>query len=356
MTETGSRAAFVIPGDINLPTGGYGYDRRVLSLLPAAGVAIRHVVLPGAYPAPSASELAAGEQLLSTLPPDLALLIDGLAFGAMPTDLVARIRQPIVALCHHPLALEAGLSPARQAHFQQTETAALALARHVVATSPITKQILVADFGVPAARISVAEPGTDPGQRATGSVGAAGTPPHLLAVGSIVPRKGYDVLVQALAGITHLDWRLTIAGSDDRSPDTTRALRALIEISGLAPRITMIGAVGATELDRLYATADLFVMPSLFEGYGMVLGEAMARGLPIVCTTGGAAAETVPDSAALKVAPGDAAAFRDAVARLLGDKSLRANMADAAWAAGQSLPRWTDTARTIANVLKNVAY
>ena len=147
---------------------------------------------------------------------------------------------------------------------------------------------------------------------------------------------------------------LTIAGSDDRSPETTRSVKQAIVAAGLSARIGMIGAVGTAELDRLYAAADLFVMPSLFEGYGMVLGEAMARGLPIVCTTGGAAAETAPDTAAIKVVPGDAAAFRFAVERVLGEPALRRQMADAAWAAGQILPRWTDTARIIADVLKKV--
>ena len=357
MTTRVTHAAFVIPGDIDLPTGGYGYDRRVLALLPASGVAIRHVVLPGGYPSPSPADLAASERVLAALPPDMPLLIDGLAYGAIPAEIVARIRQPIVALCHHPLALEAGLTVARQAHFQKTEMAALAFARHVVATSAMTKAILAKDFGVPAERITVAEPGTDPGQRAVGTRGGelrdAG-PIQLLAVGSIVPRKGYDVLVRALTGLTHLEWRLTIAGSDDRSPETTRAVKAAISEAGLGARISLIGAVGAAELEKLYAGADLFLMPSLFEGYGMVLAEAMARGLAVVCTTGGAAAETVPDAAALKVAPGDPIAFGAAVARMLEDADLRGRMADAAWAAGQTLPRWTDTARIIAEVLTQV--
>ena len=354
MTKGVIRAAFVIPGDIDLPTGGYGYDRRVLALLPSAGVEIEHIQLAGAYPNPSDADLDAAGRKLAELPASLPLLIDGLAFGAMPRDVVARIGQPIVALCHHPLALEAGLPAAQQAHFRRTETAALVSARHVVATSSTTRQILVTDFAVPAAKITVAEPGTDPAPRATGSGTGDGTPLHLLAVGSIVPRKGYDVLVRALAGLELRDWRLTIAGLDDRSPETTRAIRAAIAAAGLGDHITMIGAVGTAELDRLYAAADLFVMPSLFEGYGMVLGEAMARGLPIVCTTGGAAADTAPDAAALKVAPGDAVAFRNAVMRTLGDAALRQRMSDAAWAAGQHLPRWTDTARSIANVLKQV--
>ncbi len=344
-------AAFVIPGDISLPTGGYGYDRRVLALLREMGP-VRHVALAGGFPTPSADDLTATVQTLASLPDRTVLLIDGLAFGAMPADVIRRIRQPIVALCHHPLALEAGLTEAAQAHFRRTETVALARARHVIASSPMTKQILVADFGLSARKVTVAEPGTDPAERATGRQGQG--PAQMLAVGSIVPRKGYDVLVHALADLEHLDWRLTIAGSDDRNPETTQAVKQAITAAGLDSRIKMIGAVDATALERLYASADLFVMPSLFEGYGMVLAEAMARGLPIVCTTGGAAAETAPDAAAIKVPPGDATALRNAVARALDDAGLRQRMADAAWAAGQTLPRWSDTARIIADVLRKV--
>ena len=88
----------------------------------------------------------------------------------------------------------------------------------------------------------------------------------------------------------------------------------------------------------------------------MVLAEAMARGLPIVCTTGGAAAKTVPDAAAIKVAPGDVA--RSAPSRrprACDDAALRRRIGEASWAAGQKLPRWEDTARTIAGVIGSVA-
>ncbi len=344
---------FVIPGDINLPTGGYGYDRRVLALLPVSGVDVWHVALPGGYPSPTTADLAASLATLAALPADMTLLIDGLALGAMPPEIVAQIRQPIVALCHHPLALEAGLARDRADVLRATEIAALAASRAVVATSGMTKQLLVAEFSVPAAKVTVAEPGTDPAARATGTAGAVGQGPiNMLAVGSIVPRKGYDVLIHALAALSNNNWQLTIAGSDDRSPETTALVRRLIGEHGLAHQCHMIGPVDAARLDRLYAAADLFVMPSLFEGYGMVIAEAMARGLPIVCTTGGAAAETAPDDAAIKVPPGDVAAFGEAVRRALDDHGLRRRMADASWAAGQLLPRWHDTARIIAGVIR----
>ena len=344
-------AVFAIPGDITLPTGGYGYDRRVLAGLAAEGVRARHLVLPGTFPRPSAADLAETERLLSAVPSGTPLLVDGLALGVIPPDLIDRVGRPLVALVHHPLGLEAGLSAAEAGTLKSSERAVLTRAQHVIVTSPMTGKILAQDFRVTAARITVAEPGTDPAARSH----AVGQPSTLLAVGSIIPRKGYDVLVNALARLGHDDWHLTIAGADDRAPDTAEALRAQITNSKFAHQIMLTGGVDAATLDRLYAQAQIFIMPSLFEGYGMVLAEAMARGLPIVCTTGGAAAETVPDAAAIKVVPGDHLALAAAIDRVLADPALCHRMADASWAAGQHLPRWTDTAAIIAGVLKRVA-
>lgn len=342
--------AFLIPGDLGLPTGGYTYDRRVLALLPSLGIEASHVELPGSFPFPTKADLSETERIVAQLPGDAILLVDGLAFGAMPAEVINTFRRPLVALCHHPLCLEAGLSERASAELRASETAALALADAVVVTSPSTRTLLVTEFAVPLARIAVAMPGTDAAPRATGT----GLPLQLLAVGSIVPRKGYEYLVEALAGLHDLEWRLAIVGADDRSSMTSAQLRERVKAKGLAERITFAGAAGPLELSRYYAEADIFVMSSLFEGYGMVLAEAMARGLPIVCTTGGAAAETVPDGAALKVRPGDATALADAIRQLVESPQLRARLADAAWAAGRRLPRWEDTARTIAGVIRQV--
>lgn len=344
------RASFVIPGDLSLPTGGYAYDRQVLSRAARHGVDLRHVALPGGYPAPDEADLSATLKLLSGEPANSVLVIDGLAFGAMPGDVVARIEQRIVALVHHPLWLEAGLPEGRRIHLRQTEKMALAFAEHVIVTSPMTKRIVAEDFDYPPDRITVAEPGTERAARAVGG----GMPPHLVAVGSIVPRKGYPVLIAALAGLADMPWRLTIAGATRDEAELQR-VRTVIAAAGLQDRIVLAGALTTDELDRLYASGDIFVMPSLFEGYGMVLGEAMARGLPIVCTTGGAAAETAPNAAAIKVAPGNVEQFRDALHRLLADAGLRRAMADASWAAGQTLPTWDDTTRIIADALRRVA-
>jgi glycosyltransferase involved in cell wall biosynthesis len=345
-------AVFAIPGDIDLPTGGYEYDRRVLALLAQFGVAARHLMLPGSFPDPSAADLDETRRQLAAIAPDAVVMVDGLAYGAMPAEVVARVRAPIVALVHHPLCLEAGLSKARQDALHALEKGALALARRVVVTSRITARTLVADFAVAHDKITVAEPGTDPATRAPGS---SSVPLQLLSVGAAVPRKAYDILVRALAPLADRDWHLTIAGPTDRSPEALAALRAAISETGLGDRITLAGPVAREQLAGLYALADAFLMASLYEGYGMVLAEAMARGLPVVCTTGGAAAETVPDGAAIKVPPGDVPALTAAIGRLLSDADLRRNLADASWAAGRKLPRWEDTARIIAGVIKEAA-
>jgi glycosyltransferase involved in cell wall biosynthesis len=284
------------------------------------------------------------------------LLVDGLAYGAMPPEVISQAPCPIIALVHHPLCLEAGLPAERQADLRASEMAALALARHVIVTSPTTARTLRAEFGVPAEKITVAEPGTDRAGRVRPSRPAkVRYRPRLLAAGSIVPRKGYDILVRALARLGHLDWRLTIAGDRDRSPDTSAALDAQIRRSGLRDRIRLVGSVDAHALAKLYAEADVFVTASLYEGYGMVLTEALARGLPIVATTGGAAAETVPDRAALKVPPGDARALARALGRAVRESALRRRLSEAAWAAGRTLPGWRDTAHIVAGVIRDTA-
>lgn len=348
-----SEIAFAIPGDLSLPTGGYGYDRRLLAEWREMGVAARHLPLPGGFPKPSEADLAETGRLILSQPYDSVLLIDGLAYGAFPESIAAGLAGRVVALVHHPLGLETGLSAEQAAAFIRRESAALRHAAAVVVTSATTKRSLIADFAVPEECIAVAEPGVDPAPRAAGS--ASGEPIQLLAVGSLVPRKGYDVLVAALAGLADRPWRLTIIGAADRSPATASALAAQIAEAGLSQRVRLAGAVDQAALEAAYAGADLFVMPSLFEGYGMVLTEALACGLPILCTTGGAAAETAPDEAALKVPPGDVAALRAGLARLLDDSDERRRRADAAWHVARALPRWRQTATIVAELCAKVS-
>jgi glycosyltransferase involved in cell wall biosynthesis len=342
---------FAVPGDIATPTGGYAYARRLLAHLPEEGLAVRHLSLPAGFPDPSRAELAETLDRIRETPRNATLLVDGLAFGAMPVDLVASFSRPIVVLVHHPLGFENGLSRERRAALLASERAALAFAQAVIVTSPLTGRLLVDEFAVAANRITVAEPGTEPVRRARGS----GSPVQLLVLGAVSPRKAYDHLVLALATMPDLAWQATIVGPLDRAPKTVAGLRDLIARTGLEDRFILAGAVSDAALDGLFDAADVFVSSSLFEGYGMGLAEALARGLPLVASTGGAALETVPDAAALKVSPGDSEALALALRRIIEDRGLRARLGDAAWAAGQRLPRWSDTVRAIARILHEVS-
>ena len=342
---------FLIPGDLDLPTGGYAYDRALIAHLPAFGVAPIHVELSGRFPDPTMADLEACAARVATLPEGTPLLVDGLAYGAMPVDLIRRFGRPVVALCHHPLALETGLSAERSARLRASETQALALARRVIVTSPATGRLLVEAYAVPAERIDVAPPGTACKPRATGS---GGSRVEILAVGAVVPRKGYDLLIEALSRLADRDWRATIVGAE-REPAHRAALDRRITAAGLGERVLFRGAVAEADLDALLGRADLFVSASHFEGYGMALAEAVQRGLAIVTTTGGAAAETVPAGAGLGVPAGDATALSVALGRCLDDAGLRRDLAAAAYAAGRALPSWEVTARIVATSVREAA-
>jgi glycosyltransferase involved in cell wall biosynthesis len=346
------RAVFAVPGDINASTGGYIYARRILERFAGEGVDARLLTLSAAFPDPDGAAIEDARRQLAALAPDEILLADGLAWGAMPREAIEACRAPIVVLCHHPLFLESGLAPDAAKRLHASEKLALSHARHVIASSATTRDTLVAEFGVPAEIITVAEPGTERAQRA---IGGDGGPVRLLAVGAVSQRKAYDVLVEALGPLAGGNWRLRIAGALDRAPEAAGKLRAAIAASPARAQIELAGEVSDSEIEASYSGADVFVLSSLYEGYGMVLAEAMAHGLPVVTTTGGAAAATVPDAASLKVAPGDATALGAALRRMIDDADLRRDLAEQSWQAGQRLPDWNETTRRIAGVLKQTA-
>lgn len=339
---------FAIPGDLATPTGGYEYARRLMAALPATNWRPRPLPLPAGFPHPSADDLGRSYQALGSLPPSALVLVDGLAFGVLPRDWLDRLGHRWVALVHHPLALETGLAPAMVARLRASEREALDAARVVIVTSAHTAATLAADYGVAAERIHVALPGTARAERVYGS----GEMPCLISVATVTARKAHDVLVQALSCLRDLPWRCRIVGSLDREPATATQVSALIRALGLEGRITLEGEVTADGLKMAYRMADIFVLPSRHEGYGMAFAEAMAHGLPVIACAVGAVPQTVPPDAGLLVAPDDVEALAAALRRAMTDEGLRRSLADAAWAHGRTLPTWDDTAKRVAVALK----
>jgi glycosyltransferase involved in cell wall biosynthesis len=256
----------------------------------------------------------------------------------------------MVGFVHHPLSLETGLSdPARDA-LATIEARLWPMLRGIVCPSAESARA-VSLSGVPAGRIAVAPPGTDAVDPArmlrSAKRDAADRVVRLLAVGTVTARKGHLLLVDALAALdSRLAWQLDCIGSLERDPATVNALRAAIARAGLESRVTLHGEVSRDRLDQAYGQADCFVLPSWHEGYGMVFAEALAWGLPVIATTGGAIPDVVPASAGRLVAPGDRQGLSTALAELLSDPALRHAWSMGAREASLRLPDWQRATET----------
>lgn len=354
------RLHLVVPGALDQQTGGYIYDARMTAGLRRRGWRVEVHNLEGTFPDADDAAAASLTGVLAGLDDGSLVLVDGLALGGLPEPISAhRRRLRILALVHHPLSHETGLPVAACERLAERERRALAAVCGVIVTSSFTARGLER-FGVGAARVRVARPGTDPARPATGP--AAGEPPQLLSVASVVPRKGHDVLVRALARLRDLPWRCVCAGSLERAPDHARRVQALVDELGLAGRVRFAGECLRPVLERIYTTSSIFVLASHYEGYGMVLTEALARGLPVVGTTGGAIPDTLPSAAALLASPGDDRGLAAAIGSLLDPEvavngagkggsapagaSRRAVLAAAARRHAAALPDWDAAVRT----------
>lgn len=346
---------FVLPGDPETRTGGYGYDRRMIAGLRALGWEVRVHLLPDRFPFPTRADLEAAARTFAAFPDDARVLIDGLAFGALPEVAALEAgRLRLIALVHHPLAAETGLTPGQQRRLRQGEQAALATARAVVVTSAATAAALL-PYGVSPSRIVVIEPGTDLAPPSHGSAARGGGPVQLLCVGTLTQRKGHDLLLLALAALRHHDWRLDCVGSATRDPATAAALAESVARLGLQDRVRWRGELAHAALDAAWDAADLLVSASRCEGYGMAVAEALAHGLPVVATDVGAAASLVGEEAGLVVPVEDRPALEQALDRVLGDAATRERLTRGAARARQRLPRWEHACRALAEALQDAA-
>ena len=344
---------FLVPGSIDQLTGGYLFDRKVVEGMRALGRTVTVAELAGCYPDADDVARAAAAESLSRLPPQSTVVIDGLALPAFTECLQPEARRlRLIGFVHHPLSVETGLGPAEARRYAALEARLWPLLKGILCPSASTARAVIAS-GVPDQRVAVAPPGTDK-PRIVGKRDAQ-WPLRLLAVGAVTPRKGYLLLVDALSELRDFDWRLTCVGSLERDRASAAALRSAIAAHGLGGRVSLIGERPPERLSALYQDADLFVLPSYHEGYGMVYAEALAHGLPVVATTAGAIPDTVPASASILVPPGDAAALREALRQVFADERLRSRLAAGAAEAATTLPDWPTAARRWAAALDRLA-
>ena len=329
--------AMVVPGRLDTPTGGYGYDRRMVEGLSRHGWAVEVCELDDSFPEPTAAAVAHADRVFADRPEGTTVLVDGLALGAMPEVIeraAARLR--IVAIVHLPLGADISIDPQTAARRAAAERRALAAAALIVVTGRATRTLL-AQYGIVDGRLIVIEPGTARARLARGSRGA---PLELLTVATLNPTKGHDILMAALASMRHRPWHVTCAGSLNRDPATAERVCAAIRELGLGDRVTLAGELDTVTLDQYYDRADVFVLATRQETYGMAVAEALARGLPVVATTTGAIPDLVGAEAGLLVPPGDTRALAAALETIVGDGELRAQLAAGARRVRERLTDW----------------
>jgi glycosyltransferase involved in cell wall biosynthesis len=340
----------VVPAGIDdpaSPSGGNLYDRRVCRGLAADGWAVHERALAGAWPRPDAAARAALGAALAGLPDGAVVLVDGLVACGVPEVVVPAARRlALVVLLHLPLGDEVGAP--RELAAREREV--LAAATAVIATSPWAARRGVALHGLDPARVTVATPGVEP---APGSRGGDGT--SLLCVGALTPTKGQDLLVDALGDVRDLPWTCTLAGPL-RAPAYVAAVRDAVRWHGLVDRVRLAGALTGAALDAAYAAADLLVVPSRAETYGMVVTEALARGIPVLASDAGGLPETlghdpVGNVPGMLVQSEDTAALGTALRGWLTDPDLRAELGRRARERGPMLHGWEVTARCVAQSL-----
>ena len=341
--------SLIVPGRLETWSGGYAYDRRILAGLSHRGWSVTVRTLDASFPRPSPAARDRAARELAAIPDGSTVLIDGLALGAMPDEVEREhTRLRLIALVHHPLAAETGIDRDTAVELESSERRALAAVRLVVVTSSATAAAL-ARYGVGRDRIAVVEPGTDRAAQARGSKDGL---LHLLCVAALIPRKGHQTLARALAMIADGRWRLTCVGSVHRDPRTVEQLLARLRADGLEDRVRLAGEVDESTLAACYDGADVFVLPTFYEGYGMAVAEALAYGLPVISSATGAIPELLADGAGLLVPSGDPKALAAALLQV-HDPDARAQLAKGARQARNRLPTWEDATDRMANVLRH---
>ena len=344
------KAVFAIPGDMHRKTGGFIYEAEVLAALNRIGVQTTHLAIPDSFPDPSPRDMETTLAALAAVPANVPVILDGFIAGTIDPQGAAQLAVPLIAITHHPLGYETGLPPARASLLIEKERAALAHMAHIVVPSPHTAAILCSDFGVARHDVTVAPPGFT---RPSDCTPKPQSPPLILSVGLLAPRKGHDTLLAALATIIDLPWNADIVGKS-HDVDTREALHKDCAELGLGDRVTFSGEIDRPALHARYRAATVFALATRYEGYGMVFGEAMMFGLPIISCDTGAVPQTV-GNAGILIQPGDAKAFGTALRQMLSDADTRKTYATASATQGIALPTWDDTAQIIANVLRSVA-
>ncbi len=328
-------------------SGGNRYDDELVEALRTLGLDLREHVVTGPWPIPEHHDR---ERFAGLLAAGQDWLVDNIVGSAAPEGIESAVAEGrrVTLLMHYFPPDDATLSSSDRERLAVSEAVAVSASSSVVVTSEWAAAEVASRHGRDDA--VVAQPGVRPADVAPGSA-HGGAPPMLLWLARLTAQKDPLTFVDALASLRDLEWTAQLVGPDTVDMDLSQEVHDRIEAAGLVDRIDVLGSQTGDALEAIWASTDLLVHSSRSETYGMVVSEALSRGIPSVVATGTGAVEAQKVGGAFP--PGAAAALAGELRAWLGDpqrqERWRADAADLR----THLPTWEATAEIIASTLDN---
>ena len=312
----------IISDEISSLTGGYIYNNHIVEGLRRQGYSIKVHTLMNDFPFPSQESIKLCRNILISIPIGEVIIFDSLVFGVIP-DLLKEIKpyHPIVALMHLPLMF-GDFNDESKMLLTALEFEAFNYANLIIVTSKFLKSKLQS-IGIDSDRIKVVIPGVSIYSHKTHY---ALKPSHLLYVANYTVNKSHNLLIEALSGLKHLDWTLHCYGNVETDSACFNSLSGLVNENFLQNRIMLCKSVHGKALSSVYSSADIFIHPSSFETYGMVLSEALSHGIPVIVSKEVKRTNTVPSDMGLFFATNDTVSLRHTIEELLTDNVLYHNL------------------------------
>jgi glycosyltransferase involved in cell wall biosynthesis len=342
---------FLVPGNISHNSGGNVYNARLMEGLRALGVDVEVLAVSGDWPDAGISERRRLASLLGAGEPGAGnqsatvTVVDGLIACGAPAELEAAEAAGNGAwiLLHMPFPSHV-----------DGERRALRAAAGVICSSTSAADHVRERHGIATSRVAL--PGTDSAPVAAGS-----DPAHIVSVAALLPNKCQLLMVEALAKLQDLAWTASLVGTEGADPAYVAQVRAAISSHGLDGRIRLTGELTGNALADEWNLADLSVLVSRAESFGLAVTESLARGIPVIVRAGTGAVEALGTGAG-PVLPGTAVVLAGGESRepevlaasireWLSDRTLRADWRTAALAAREHLPGWDSTAQSVAAIL-----
>lgn len=357
------RVGLIVYGDLDLVSGGNLYDGMLVEHLRSRGHEVEIVSLPhGSYARHLAQNFKPGLLRRLAMARFDVLVQDELIHPSvfhLNERLRRRVSYPLVAIVHHLRSSEH--RPAWQNEwYRRVEKRYLQPLDAFIFNSETTMQSVEALLQKKTANV-VATPGGDRlraglSREDVGRRSRERGPLRLLFVGNVIPRKGLHVLLESLGELRDRSWVLDIVGSFEMDETYAKRIRAQIETLDLGAKITMHGMLDGENLAASYRRAHLLVVPSSWEGFGIVYLEAMGFGLPVIAGAAGATDEIVQHEATgFLVPPNDPVTLRRQLERFLEDRELLTRMSLAAFERFGSFPTWEASMRRAEELLVRLA-